>query len=98
MVEPPNESADGCGIPWHDNDGEFGRAIFGLFGDNAARNLKNVVPAMMLKEQNPENAEWPIEDEAQKRLNRKKPRRISSSIADWRAETLRFDGQDSRSR
>jgi predicted DNA-binding mobile mystery protein A len=42
--------------------------------DSAARDVKSVVHTMMLEDQKPENADQLIEDEAQRRLNRKKPR------------------------
>jgi hypothetical protein len=42
--------------------------------DSAARDVKSVVHTMMLEDQKPENADQLIEDEAQRRLNRNKPR------------------------
>ena len=43
-------------------------------GDSAARDVKSVVHTMMLEDQKPENADQLIEDKAQRRLNRNKPR------------------------
>jgi predicted DNA-binding mobile mystery protein A len=42
--------------------------------DSAARDVKRVVHTMVLEDQKPENADQLIEDEAQRRLNRNKPR------------------------
>jgi len=42
--------------------------------DSAARDVKSVVHTMMLEDQKPENADQLVEDEAQRRLNRNKPR------------------------
>lgn len=42
--------------------------------DRAARDVKSVMHTMMLEDQKPENADQLIEDEAQRRLNRNKPR------------------------
>lgn len=42
--------------------------------DSAARDVKSVVHTMMLEDQKPENVDQLIEDEAQRRLNRNKPR------------------------
>ncbi len=42
--------------------------------DRAARDVKSVVHTMMLEDQKPRNADQLIEDEAQRRLNRNKPR------------------------
>ena len=42
--------------------------------EGAARDVKSVVHTMMLEDQKPENADQLIEDEAQRRLNRNKPR------------------------
>jgi predicted DNA-binding mobile mystery protein A len=42
--------------------------------DSAARDVKRVMHTMMLEDQKPENAGQLIEDEAQRRLNRNKPR------------------------
>jgi predicted DNA-binding mobile mystery protein A len=42
--------------------------------DSAAQDVKRVVHTMVLEDQKPENAGQLIEDEAQRRLNRNKPR------------------------
>jgi predicted DNA-binding mobile mystery protein A len=42
--------------------------------DSAARDVKSVMHTMMLEDQKPENAGQLIEDEAQRRLNRNRPR------------------------
>ncbi len=42
--------------------------------DSAARDVKSVVHTMMLEDQKPENVDQLIEDEAQRRLNRNRPR------------------------
>lgn len=42
--------------------------------DRAARDVKSVMHTMMLEDQKPENADQLIEEEAQRRLNRKKTR------------------------
>jgi predicted DNA-binding mobile mystery protein A len=42
--------------------------------DHAARDVESVVHTMMLEDQKPENVDQLIEDEAQRRLNRNKPR------------------------
>ena len=42
--------------------------------DRAARDVKSVVHTMMLENQKPRNADQLIEDEAQRRLNRRKTR------------------------
>lgn len=54
--------------------GTFAELAASAVRDGAARDVKRVVHTMMLEDQEPKNADQLIEDEAQRRLNRNKPR------------------------
>jgi predicted DNA-binding mobile mystery protein A len=54
--------------------GAFAELAEGPTRDRAKRDVERVMHTMLLEDQKPGNADQLIEDEAQRRLNRKKPR------------------------